>query len=420
MVNFFNELQYIYLVVDRLKYAFGYVDGRSLTPNSIERIILSKIKNVEITTDNGRKLEVKAIKIPKEKIVHFNDGTFVGLADTPIIQLIILFRIMRILEETLILYRITRAKRLLVIFLDVGLLDENESQARLSRLKKVLNEVLRFDPNKGTIYSFNQDLKLSNNLILPIYGKEDATRIQVIQGDRIGIEMESMTHYFHRLLNNMLTSHIFGEKKTGKEEQIEDAFKMFVRLYQEQMANSIRKLYYDILESWGLDTTNISIEIEFPSPDVNQELKLIDTILRRIMVVSQLIATLGVAVPPNWVVNYVFKDLTNVQLQELINYIERTQSETQGEFGYEQYLTPNQNQQPVQQQNPFVDLITQVGDSITTESEGGDNPLLQQANNLGVVGGNHSQLQNLLKVLDYGLRYLEIKSKSNEGSNSTK
>jgi len=67
---------------------------------------------------------------------------------------------------------------------------------------------------------------------------------------------------------------------------------------------------------------------------VEEEIRIIDTILRRVMVINQIIAVLGVVPPRDWVIKYVFKDLTANEIKELIQKIDaeikKTQEETLG------------------------------------------------------------------------------------------
>jgi len=265
-----------------------------------------------------------------------------------------------------------------------------------------------------------------------------------------------LNFYYDRLSVNLLTYHIFGISRTnGRERYIEEAFKMYVRLYQREIAKSIEQLYYDILESYGIDTSNISIQVEFPSPDTEQELKLIDTILRRVMVVSQIIAVLGVALPPKWVVNYVFKDLTNAQIQELINYINRVQENIETNLSVEQYLSNKSESgnlessgtlggtdhivsQNTSSSSSLLDMLVELntggnesmesieGNVETQQLLGSDGLtyLLQQAKhqppNQITNNGNTNKLvgvnlDTLRSIIELGIKYLEI---SKQGGNN--
>jgi hypothetical protein len=261
----------------------------------------------------------RVVEFERREIAHFNDGSAIGMQDTTFYNLIVLWKFLKMLEESLIIHRVTRARRFVVFFLDVTGKTGKEIRASVSAFTGKLKQIFRFDFSRGIKTADRSTLPASSDLVIPIT-KDSATKVQTIPSDISATKLDDLKFYLNRVTTNLFTSHIFSEQKTNKEEYVEKAFMRMVRIYQKQMQFTLRDLYEEVLEGKGYK--DLQVEILFPSPDTQQEIKIVDTIVRRMMIVNQMIATLGVVPPNKWVVNYVFKDLSQFEVTELIALLE--------------------------------------------------------------------------------------------------
>jgi len=284
--------------------------------NGIANNSIASLDNVTIQSYIN---EGKVIEFDKDEIAHFNDGSVAGVEETPFYNIIVLWKFLKMLEQALVIHRMTRSRRFVVFFLDVTGKTKKEIRAAVGNFTGKLKSIFRFDLKKGNKYSDRSTIPSSSDLVVPIT-KDSATKVQNIPSDPSASKIEDLKFYLNRLITNLLTSNIFSERKTGKEEYVEKAFMRMVRIYQKQMQFTLQDLYEEVLKSKGFN--DLQLEIIFPAPDSQQEIKIVDTIVRRMMIINQMIATLGISPPNSWIVNYVFKDLTQFESKELINLLE--------------------------------------------------------------------------------------------------
>lgn len=260
------------------------------------------------------------IEFSRREILHFNDGSTIGVTDTPYYNLIILWRYLKMLEESLVIHRMTRARRFIVFFLDVSGKTRKEIRSAVSNFTQRLRSVFRMDVRKGNIAQQKSTIPASSDLVIPVT-KDTKTKIQNIPADQSATKIDDLRFYLNRVTTNMFTSHIFNNGETSANDKyMEKSFMRLVKIYQRQMEYAIEDLYQEVLSEKHFD--DVDIKIQFPSPDSEQEIRVVDAIVRRMMIVNQLTATLGVTPPTRWVVNYVFKDLAQYEVDELVAVLE--------------------------------------------------------------------------------------------------
>jgi len=275
------------------------------------------------------------IQFDRDEIAHFSDGSTVGVTDTPYYNLIILWRYLKMLEESLVIHRMTRARRFIIFFLDVTGKTKIEVRSAVSNFTQRIKSVFKLDVKGGSVSSTRSTVPSSSDLVIPVT-KDSKTKIQNIPSDVSASKTDDLEFYLNRLTTNMFTSHVFkNSQQTGNEKYIEKSFMRLVKIYQKQMEYTLEDIYAEILESVGI--TDLEIKIQFPSPDSEQEIRIVDSIVRRMMIINQLTATIGATPPTKWIVNYVFKDLAQYEIEELINMLEyvikeQEESEQGGEF----------------------------------------------------------------------------------------
>jgi len=252
---------------------------------------------------------------PKE-IIHFNDGSAVGVTDTPYFNLIILWRYLKMLEESLVIHKMTRARRFIIFMLDVTGKTKGEVRSAITNFTQSVKSVFKMNVKQGSITSNKSTVPSSSDLVIPVT-KDSATKIQNIPSDPSATNVDDLSFYLNRITTNMFTSHVFSHaKSTGNEKYIEKSFMRLVKIYQRQMEYELEDVYNELLISNNF--INLDVKIQFPSPDADQEVRIVDSIVRRMMIVNQLTATIGVTPPIQWIVDYVFKDLAQYEIEELI------------------------------------------------------------------------------------------------------
>jgi len=317
----------------------GYIPSNSIvikkndTGDEIEKVFQIKNKStldklIGTTSDKEKAIyEEYVYASPKDKVIafdpdetlHFTDGTLPGMSDSPFLNLAIVWKALKFLEESLIIHRLTRARRLILFFLDVGGKTGVEVKKAVRSFKEKLSTVFKLNKDDGMIYKEKSVTKGESDVIIPIT-KNSKTDVKSIPSDPSATNIDDLKFYYKRVLANLFMSHLLGSEKAPNIESIEKALNRLIRTYQKNMAYALEDLYGEILTD--NDIEDVTVSIVFPSPDTDEEIKLIDTILRRVMVMNQLLAILDILPPQSWIIEYVFKDLSQTEIHGLLKMIE--------------------------------------------------------------------------------------------------
>ncbi|MEM4958596.1 MAG: portal protein, partial [Nanopusillaceae archaeon] len=280
--------------------------------------IAQVLKDISILNEMdifSKKENKDIVLFEKGEFLHFDDRTPAGISDNPFLNIAKLWRLIKILEQSLVVYKVGRAKRLISFFVDVSNKTEEEVRKYIEAFKRKLQAVFSIDTKSGDIYSNNVNLSIGQDLIIPIRGNSK-TRIEAIQADTSQRYSEEILPFYQRLLNNLFVNWAIGIQRTGKEDLEKEAFLRLVKIYQSSIAEKLTKLYQKILEQNNINT--VKVLIEFPSPETEMDVKIVDAILRRIMVINQVISIIGTPIPIEWIIKYAFKDLSYYEIDELI------------------------------------------------------------------------------------------------------
>jgi hypothetical protein len=263
--------------------------------------------------------EKKIIEFQPEEIAHFSDGTLPGTIDAPLGSLTLLWRFMRLIEEAFVIHRVTRARRMIIFFLDVTGKSKEQIRKAVGNFTSKLKSIFSIRPDSGSIHEVRSNIPSSSDLVIPVT-KESATKIQPISSDPSAAKIDDLRFYLNRILSNMLTLHIFTtSEKSENTEPMERALSRIIKIYQKQLSYTLQDLYQEVLDS--NDFENMRVTIEFPAIDNRQETEMVESVVRRAMILNQLVSILGYAPPSEWSVRYIFKDIASAELEELIELI---------------------------------------------------------------------------------------------------
>jgi len=286
--------------------------------------------NEEITQYDSLKIEEKEniekpyieIQFKPNEILHFNDGSKIGVSDNPLLSMVMTWKFLRMVEESLIIHRITRARRFILFFLDITGKTQEKARQHIWKFTQKLKNIFSLDLSQASLLGKKSIVKTSLDLVIPIT-KDSATKVQTIPADTSATHIEDLKFYLNRILTNLLTSWIFYPEKTGKEDIQKDAMIRMVKIYQKQISYTLSEFYEELLRERGLK--NISVEVLFPNPDSEAEVKLTDVAVRRMMLLSQLTAIVGTSLPVDYILEFVFRDFSTNEVRQLINIIKESQ-----------------------------------------------------------------------------------------------
>lgn len=374
------------------------------------QVIDKHLKFVDVYDMNGLSVlltDKKVVEFEPYEIIHFNDGSSIGFTDSPIKNLLVQWKFLKLLEEALLIHRLTRARRFIIFFLDVTGKTKKEIRKAITNFTNKVKRLFRFDLNQGEMQSDRSMIPASSDLVIPVT-KESATKVQTVPSDPSATKIDDLKFYINRVTTNLFTSHIFSSERNGKEEFVQKAFMRMVRILQKQMIYTLEDLYTEILFQAGYK--DISVSIQFPSPDTTEEIKVIDAVVRRMMIVNQLIATMGIVPPTKWIINYVFKDMSQFEVKQLIEMLEYAQKQQEKEAEGEEYPSlfeetplPTEGSEGEEVSESFLEQFINsdrslMGTKVTEKHSSG-------------VDNVTSILQRNSTVIDQALKYLEQYSK---------
>jgi len=276
--------------------------------------------------------ENKVTKFEVDEIVHFSDGSIPGENDGPLSNLIVIWRFLKILEESLVIYNVTRARRFVVYFLDVTGKTREKIKSSVRGFTSRLKSVFKLDTESGSLYSGKSTIPMSADLVIPIT-KDSKTDVKTIAADTSSKGFGDLSIFSNRIVDNLFVGHIFSDTTDAeKRRQIEKTFFRMVRIYQKQCSYTLQDLYQEVLSKNKGKSSKYNVEVLFPPVDNKEEIEVVDMIVRRMMVVNQLMAVLGIVPPTSWIINYVFNDLSQLEIRDLVKMLEKEQEAESEEY----------------------------------------------------------------------------------------
>jgi len=127
------------------------------------------------------------------------------------------YNILKLLETSLVIYRIVRAPERLVFKIDVGNMPRDKGMKFVEKVKQKMNNKQSFDPNTGTLINANETLSILDNYFIP-QSDNRGSDISTIGGNSNAFTDLGDIHYFHKKLYRSLKYPISRvEKQHGEQ-----------------------------------------------------------------------------------------------------------------------------------------------------------------------------------------------------------
>lgn len=135
--------------------------------------------------NEGKSKTDRFILFKPTEIIHFyirptGDSMIRGYGESILESSRWLFRRLLILEDSVIIYRLTRSPQRYVVYVDVGNMSPHEVQAALEKVKNEFNKKKFIDPNTGKLTSRYSPLSSDENFYVAVHGEKDQTRIEAL------------------------------------------------------------------------------------------------------------------------------------------------------------------------------------------------------------------------------------------------
>lgn len=157
------------------------------------------------TVDSNRQYK-EALQLNSEMLTYITSGlidpktgftlSYLHKAVKPANQL-------RIMENSLVIYRITRAPERRVFYIDVGNLPKNKAEQYLSNLQASFRNKMAFDPDKGTFKDQRHLMTMQEDFWLPRSSSGKGTEVTTLPGGANLDSIEDILYFLKRLYKSL-------------------------------------------------------------------------------------------------------------------------------------------------------------------------------------------------------------------------
>jgi hypothetical protein len=388
---------YIQILLDEKKQKRGIVDLRVIDPMRIRKVrnierevsesgikFIKNIKEYYLYTSedylgNGKDTinftySSEGIIIPTDSIAYVHSGFidnstrkvlgYLHKAIKPLNQL-------RMLEDAVVIYRISRAPERRIFYIDVGSLPKNKSEQYLREIMNRYRNKMVYDANTGELRDERRHMSMLEDFWMPRREGGKGTEIQTLPGGQNLGEMQDV-EYFQKKLYNAL--HVppsrFKEEagfNMGRSSEIsrdEVRFTKFINRLQAKFSEvflqilRVQLLSKNILTQEEWDGMSYDIKFDFAADSYFSELKDNEIMMTRLQLLREAEPYLGKFFSTEWAVKNILQ-FSEDDFSEIMEQIkeETPPPEQGGEIGPD-----GQPLQPGIEGEPTEGMVPPMGD----------------------------------------------------------
>jgi hypothetical protein len=192
------------------------------------------------------------------------------------------YRKLSLLEDVMLVYRISRAPERRVFYIDVGNLNKVEARQFLERVKNQYRAASFIDEN-GNINKKAHVLSVTSDIFVPVREGSQGTKIETLAGGQ-GLEsIDDMKYFRDKILRTMNIPAAYmgdeADRSRGSLAQLDIKFSRFIERIQSQMIKGLNKIAALELFFQGAKKAELNnFEIEMTPPSNIKEITEIDLI----------------------------------------------------------------------------------------------------------------------------------------------
>jgi len=264
------------------------------------------------------------------EIVHFKagDGLY-GYKYSILKRLRRTYRVLRMLEDTLVVTRVVRANQQGVYEIDVTGMSEREA-TRYIRKIQLMNKRRPYFDSEGKLRFGDDPLKPREDVYVPVR-KGGVSSFRVIEGDQNLGEITDVEHFHNKLFAGTKVPKAYlgferdvNAKATLVQQNI--AFAREVRRHRIALVGGLKKIYILEFLLAGIDPFSFSWRFKFPplgDPDEKVRWEIEELKARTL----KTYADMGIVIPTEWIVRNLFLNLTPEEADTLLDMMGEGTSE---------------------------------------------------------------------------------------------
>lgn len=335
---------FFYVMIDPKDPKKGIKDLKYIDPRKIRKVIEYQKTNqdgVDIITDeqtyyifndNGLTNAQNGIKISEDSIINVKSGlvdastgnvlSYLYKAIKPANQL-------KMMEDALVIYRITRAPERRVFYVDVGNLPAQKAEQYVAQMMQKFRNKVVYDAGTGEVKNSKNHASLCEDFFLPRREGGKATEIQTLPGGSNLSQLEDVEYFQRKLYQSLnvprqrlISDNLNALGRTNEITREEIAFSKFIQ----RLRNNFNTLFKDTLrlqliltktikpEEW--DVIKNGIYFKYQHDNYFEEMKRLEVMSEQMNQLQQLDSFKGTYFSKNWIVKHVL-DLSDDEWEEM-------------------------------------------------------------------------------------------------------
>ena len=258
---------YYHIVIDKANPKKGIVELRPIDAMKIKKMVeveketdektgTKYVKGVkEFYTYREKPTDQTGLKLSPDSICYYHSGQFDPLSGRAISHLhkaIKPLNQLRMLEDAVVIYRISRAPERRIFYVDVGSLPKNKAEAYVRDLMNRYRNKLTYDASTGEVRDDKKFMSMLEDYWLPRREGGKGTEIQTLDGGQNLGEMEDVEYFQKKLYKalNIPTSRMEAENgfNMGRSSEItRDELKFYK--YVERLRQKFSDIFVNLLKT---------------------------------------------------------------------------------------------------------------------------------------------------------------------------
>lgn len=339
---FIDGRAYFHIIVDSKKVKDGIIDVREIDPRNIKKVrevkkeknangvdVVTGVEEYFVYVDPNKHSSNSAIKIAKEAIILSTSG-LTDEKDKEIVsylhQAIKPWNQLTSLEDSVVIYRISRAPERRVFYVDTGNLPKQKAEAYMAGLINRFKNKLVYDANAGTIKDNRHILSMMEDIWLPRREGSKGTEVSTLPGAQSLGDLEDVIYFTKKLYRALHVPYSRLDPQTGfsvgrageitREEvkftkYIEKLRKQFSKIFRQALRQQL--LLKNIITQDDWDEINENLQFVFNADSQFAELKKIELLTQRLDMLDRVDKYVGKYYSPEWVRKYVLNQSDDEQ-----------------------------------------------------------------------------------------------------------
>ena len=272
----------------------------------------------------------KFINLDKNQIIHFrlytSDPAFYPYGKSVAAPAIRIFRSLRLAEDAMLVYRLSRAPERRIFYVDVGNLPTSKAEVFMERLKEKFKKEKFYNGQTGNVDARYNPLSADEDFFVP-HRNNKGTKIETLPGAQNLGEIEDVRYFRDKLLAALKVPKDYIVEKDKSPErkanlsQLDAKFARVITRVQQSIEVGLLLLAKRHLLLLGLDEKFLKdLKVRFPDPS--------DLFAKRRLELENIKAAVTMAVMqtglfPNSYIYKSFYDLTEGEIEELEEELEK-------------------------------------------------------------------------------------------------